>query len=358
MSDDKIKVLVVDDSPFMRELISDIINSTPDIEVVGRAANGKAALEKLQKLNPDLITLDIEMPVLDGLSTLSQLMRCHPLPVIMLSAYTTEGARATIRALELGAVDFIAKPSGEVSFDLEKIKDELLAKIRLAAGVEAIKIHPLERKKEKEVVSGKKEAGFFGIGIAASTGGPQALLNLLPVFPGDIPGAIFIVQHMPRGFTCQFAERLNAISKMTVKEAEDGEKVQPGCGYVAPGGHHLLVETEGDGKGVIRYSSAPPLWGMKPAADHMLTSIAKAFGREAIGVLLTGMGKDGASGLLAIKTGGGMTIAQNRESSLIFGMPKAAIELGAASHVLSIDEIGEVILKYLGYGVKKEVKSG
>jgi len=357
MSDRKIRVLVVDDSPFMRELISDIINSTSDLEVVGRAANGKAALEKVAELAPDVITLDIEMPVLDGLSTLSRLMRRHPLPVIMLSAYTTEGARATIRALELGAVDFIAKPSGEVSFDLEKIRDEIITKIRLAAGVEAIKIHPLEKKKKKELSPGARKGGFFGIGIAASTGGPQALLNLLPTFPKDLPGALFLVQHMPSGFTRQFAERLDAVCKLKIKEAEDGEEIHPGYGYVAPGGYHLLIERDGE-RSFLRYSSEPPLWGVRPAADHLFTSLAKAFGVSAIGVVLTGMGRDGAAGLLAIKEKGGMTIAQSRDSALIFGMPRSAIELGAVSHILSLDEIDSAILRHLGYGVRREAAGG
>ena len=348
----KKSVLVVDDSAFMRKLISDMINSSSDFYVCGTAANGSIGLQKIPLLNPDVITLDIHMPVKDGLDTLKAIMQDFPRPVIMLSAYTKAGAQTTITALELGAFDFIAKPSGEISLDITIIKGELLEKLRSAIKADLTNLIRSEHPAAKRTVARrekKERESHRVISIAASTGGPQSLIWLLPGLPEDIPASFLVVQHMPKGFTSQFAQRLDKVCKINVKEAEEGDLLGDGWVFIAPGDFHVILECRkhnGDEK-VIRLNQDPPVWGVRPSADVLFSSIADCCGKDAMGIILTGMGRDGALGIKKIKKAGGTTLVQTPESALIGGMPKAAINTGAVDHVIPFEEIGGFILREL-----------
>jgi two-component system chemotaxis response regulator CheB len=345
-------VLVVDDSAFMRKLISDMINSSSDFYVCGTAANGSIGLQKIPLLNPDVITLDIHMPVKDGLDTLKAIMQNFPRPVIMLSAYTKAGAQTTITALELGAFDFIAKPSGEISLDINIIKGELLEKLRSAIKADLTNLIRSEHPTAKSTVvrrEKKERISHRVISIAASTGGPQSLIWLLPGLPVDIPASFLVVQHMPKGFTSQFAQRLDKVCKINVKEAEEGDLLGDGWVFIAPGDFHVTLEcTKHNGEEkVIRLNQDPPVWGVRPSADVLFSSIADCCGKNAMGIILTGMGRDGAMGIKKIKKAGGTTLVQTPESALIGGMPKAAISTGAVDHVIPFEEIGDFILRKL-----------
>ncbi|MDY6877409.1 MAG: chemotaxis response regulator protein-glutamate methylesterase [Chloroflexota bacterium] len=339
-----IDVLVVDDSLLMQRLITHLLESDPRIRVVSTAANGHEAIEKVQALHPDVVTLDIEMPRMDGLEALQQIMQRAPTPVVMLSG--VQEAAAAVRSLELGAVEFVAKPSGTISVDLYKVRNELIRKVKLATLVNldraaAIKTGPLIplTAPARHPAPGRP----WMLAIGASTGGPQALGRVLRCLPAELPAGVLIVQHMPAGFTASFAQRLNQRSPLPVEEARDGQKVMTGSAYVAPGGIHMVVVEE-RGHPIIRLQDTPPVNSVRPSADVLMGSVARMNGARSMGVVLTGMGADGAEGLAQIKAAGGLTLAQDKASSTIFGMPRAAIERGVVDGVLSLSKIPRAIV--------------
>lgn len=343
-------VLVVDDSAFMRRVISDILSATEEFRVVGTARDGNDALRKVHQLDPDLVTMDVEMPGLDGLSALGYIMSETPRPVVMLSAYTTERGEATMRALDYGAVDFVAKPSGTISLDLETVADRLLEALRAAAAANLAVIpvrvpvaprprprpapRPPAPRRRKPAPEG--EPPQVAVAIAASTGGPRALAELLPRLRAPLGAAVLVVQHMPPRFTRTLAERLDGLEGLPVSEAEDGETVRRDHVYLAPGDHHMRVVAEG-GEARIVLDQGPSIWGVRPAADPLFRSVAQVYGPRCVGVVLTGMGRDGAQGLRAMVDAGGAGIAQDRATSVIYGMPREARE--HADAVLPLGEI-------------------
>lgn len=332
---DKIRVLVVDDSAIMRKLITDILKKDPQIEVVGQAENGKKAIELAKALKPDVITLDIEMPEMDGLTALRFLKREVPSArVIMFSSLTQEGARATLEALSLGAFDFVPKPSTKSFLEsVKKIEEELLPKIKGAT--EKVKAPLLTLPK----VATRIKSGLYRVlGIGVSTGGPQTLTEIFKELPGNFPVPILVVQHMPPLFTKQLAERLNKISAIQVKEAEEGEPVKEGVAYIAPGDYHMVVKRENTQK-VIHLHQGPPKNNCRPSVDVLFESLAEIYNGTCLALVLTGMGRDGAEGAQAIKKKGGAVIAQDANTSIVFGMPRAVIESGAADEVLPLSEI-------------------
>lgn len=343
-SDRMPSVLVVDDSAFMRKLVSELVDGSGEFRVVGTARNGLDALQKVQALQPDIITLDIEMPELDGLGALERIMRDSPRPVVMLTAASGDGDAMALRALEGGAVEFVRKPSGPISLDLVVIRDELLAALRAAAQVNLAGVRGGALSSTAGATGGASTgaASHCLIAIAASTGGPRALAELVPALPAALDASVLIVQHMPRGFTQTLAERLDALSALDVSEAVQGESIAPGHVYVAPGGLHMRVQNVGQSR-VIMLDDSPPFWGVRPSADPLFRSVAQAAGDAAIGVVLTGMGRDGAAGLRAIRDAGGAGIAQDRDSSIIFGMPQAAAAAGGATHVLPLGAIAPAL---------------
>jgi len=341
---DKIKILIVDDSSFVRKALLRIFDADPDIEVVGVARSGKEALEKVPLLNPDVLTLDINMPGMDGLETLKVLMESHPMPVLMLSQFTKQGAELTLKALEAGAMDFVDKSTTGMMdfFDLAK---EIVSKVKSIAGSKPVRIW-----KHSEVLSLGRGRGLVDVvAIGTSTGGPLALQMLLPKFPGDINFGIVVVQHMPHGFTGPLAKRLDSLCEIRVKEAEEGDVVRPGVSLIAPAGIHMTVKkVQSREFGLQRrvMLGLEPLHELhKPSVDVLLSSVARAYGDRSIGVILTGMGSDGAKGLGKIKEEGGFTIAQDEATSAIFGMPRVAIESNAVEKVLPITSIAEEILR-------------
>ncbi len=354
----KISVLVVDDSAFMRKIIGDILSAETDMEVIDFARNGKEAIEKARLKKPDIITLDVEMPIMSGLDALKELMTIQPAPkVIMVSSLTTAGADATIRALELGALDFIAKPTKSLfSFDSEGLKEDLLIKIRdLAASrskiSETIRREPIrtplsKSDKSQGIVSGKLK---YIIAIGTSTGGPRALQEVIPVFPKDIPAAILIVQHMPPGFTKSLAERLDSLSHVNVKEAQDGDVLKPGCAYLAPGDFHMVLNRIGNDDYRIELNKGPQVTGHRPSVNVMMDSVAGSVTtKNVIGVMMTGMGNDGSEGILKIKKTGGKTIAQDEDTCVVYGMPKAAVAAGAVDKIVPLQDITKEALKFMG----------
>ncbi len=356
-----IRVLVVDDSAFMRKVISDLINQAPGLEVVGLARDGADALKKIQELKPDVITMDIEMPVLDGMSALERIMQTNPVPIIMLSSLTREGAEKTFKALELGAVDFIPKPSGQISLDIDKIQNQLVEKILIAAGTKnkianrgnwsrsAREILPTIPSSKINLADRHHELHKLVL-IGTSTGGPKALQEVIPTLPSGIDAAIMIVQHMPPGFTRSLAERLDSMSRVKVKEAEQGEKVVPGCAYIAPGDAHMLVKAHvfGPDRSLnIVLDKSPPRGGHRPAVNSMMESAAEQFWSHMVAVVMTGMGNDGAEGIKLIKEKKGKIIAEDKSSCIVYGMPKAAAETGVVDKVVPLSEIGEWIVRML-----------
>lgn len=343
-----IRVLVVDDSAFMRKTVSSILNSAEDIEVVATARDGLDAVQKLADTNPDVITLDIEMPRLDGLHTLGYIMSERPTPVVILSAYTEKGGETTMKALEYGAVDFVCKPSGPISLDINKIAEELTAKVRMAAGVDVSRLTFLEFDKIERIqeIPPAQTAGRKVLMIAASTGGPRALYEIIPKLPADLPAAVLVVQHMSIGFTASLADRLDRVSALRVKEAQDGDEILSGHIYLAPGDYHMTVAQEGQ-KEVVRLNQEPARNGVRPAADATLESAAPLYGKSCLAVILTGMGHDGTKGAQAVKRHGGMVLAQDQASSVVFGMPKSAIESGCVDHIYPLSTISEKIAFHL-----------
>jgi len=350
-------VLVVDDSAFMRRLISQIIEESGEFRVAATARNGVDALHKVHALNPDLVTMDVDMPELDGIQALGYIMSEAPRPVVMLSAATTHsGHDATLRALELGAVDFVRKPSGPISLDLARIADRLLAALRAAAeanvgGVRMLAMPRLPtrgtpaRAAPVQVAASAPITGGATrlVTIASSTGGPRALAEVVPRLPRGLGAAVLIVQHMPAGFTRSLAQRLHAMSKLPVAEAEDGEPVMSDRVYLAPGGVHMTV-VGSPGTASIRLDQTPPVWGVRPSADPLFRSVAARFGAAAVAVVLTGMGRDGAEGVRAIRQAGGRAVLQDKATSTIFGMPNAAFHLGGADRVAPLGEIAPAIV--------------
>jgi two-component system chemotaxis response regulator CheB len=333
----KVRVLVVDDSLFMRAAIAKLLTRDGRFEVVGQAKDGRDAIEKVIGLGPDVVTMDFNMPQLDGAAAVREIMARRPTAVIMFSAHTVQGARETLEALDAGAVDFVTKPAGEVSPDLAGIADELCAKLLAAAGARPQALAPVRQGKplRPAQLSSWPPAGPRVLVIAVSTGGPSALSRLIPALPADIAMSVLIVQHMPANFTATLAERLNAVSAVSVREARDGDRPIAGVVYVAPGDRHLEV-TE---RGFLRLGKGAPVNGCRPSADITMSGAARAFGARAIGLVMTGMGRDGAAGLAAIRREEGVTLAQDQASSVIFGMPKAAIDAGVVDEILPLDRI-------------------
>ena len=384
-----IRVLIADDSAFMRKVISDMFSRQSDFQVVGTAINGKDTIDKVKKLKPDLLTLDVTMPVMDGLEALAVIMEDCPLPVVMVSSMTQRGTDATVRALSLGAVDFVSKAGGPIS-KIDSIEDELLAKCRAAASAHVAKFRqsaadskpltftpkapspPVMKRVEVQrrtgMVLGQKPVinrvpppppptaprpnvstamaatGKKLVVIGTSTGGPQALQTVVTRLPGNLPCGVVIVQHMPAGFTKSLADRLNSISEIAVKEAENDEIIKPGQVYIAPGNFHLRIFPAGGGNRKIVLSQEPPVGNHRPAVNVMFDSAAP-FGKDLVSVIMTGMGSDGCEGMKKIKANGGYSIAQDESSCVVYGMPKAVVDAGLADEVKPLTKIAEAIVE-------------
>lgn len=401
----KVKVLVVDDSAFMRKVISDIINSDPQMTVVGTARNGQDAIDKVQKLQPNVVTLDVEMPIMDGLKALEEIMKTKPTPVVMLSSQTKNGAEATLGALQRGAIDFITKPSGSISLDIHKLEAEIRLKVKIAAmariprvsrgspltgkgqSTSELKLKRPSRTPESLIIRSEKTVLSPGLSknqvvrpasiklvdsraeienkavikpslisstlnrlvmIGTSTGGPRALYEIIPALPAHLGAPVLVVQHMPPGFTRSLAERLDAVSAIRVKEAEDGEEVVSGTVYIAPGDYHLTVrprrgENEAGQRLFIELTRDPLVSGHRPSVDVMMTSVANCFWAPMVAVILTGMGQDGTQGMKFLKSRGCRTIAEDESTCVVFGMPRVAIESGIVDRVVPLPRIATEI---------------
>ena len=349
----RIRVLVVDDSALMRQFISDILRSDPRIEVAGVARDGKDALAQIKALNPDIVTMDVEMPNMDGLQALEEIMKTNPIPVIMVSTMTQEGAETTFKALALGCVDFIGKPSGSISLNIKDIGHEIIEKV-IAASTARVKprssmlwsspkIIPQSsdfRRMSPPVSTGRRDI----VAIASSTGGPMALSELLPRLPKNFPVPIVITQHMPKEFTGSFAKRLNETSQIEVLEGFDGLKLKAGRAVIAPGGSHLIVKRR-NGEAMCGLSDAPPVLSVKPAANIMFLSVADEYGGNVLSVILTGMGRDGTDGAIALKRRGGYVIAESQKTCVVYGMPKSAVDAGIVDEVLPLGEIPDAMVR-------------
>ncbi|GAB6039404.1 protein-glutamate methylesterase/protein-glutamine glutaminase [Endothiovibrio diazotrophicus] len=350
----KVRVLIVDDSALVRQILTETLNADPDVEVVGAASDPYAAREKIKALNPDVLTLDVEMPRMDGLTFLGNLMRLRPMPVVMVSSLTEKGADTTLRALELGAVDFVSKPKVDLAHTFRDYAEELVAKVKAAAGAH---VRTLERTSVPAVVpkysadavikQGAHPRHFRTtdrvVALGASTGGTEAIKEVLIRLPPDAPGMV-IAQHIPEAFSGPFAQRMDGCSAVKVFEARDGQQVLPGHVYIAPGSHHLLLARDG-ARFVCRLSDGPPVNRHRPSVDVLFRSVAQNAGQNAIGVLLTGMGDDGARGLKEMREAGAPTIAQDEKTSVVWGMPGAAVKLGGAGEVLPLLKVAERILQ-------------
>jgi two-component system chemotaxis response regulator CheB len=343
----KIRVLTVDDSALMRQVLATLLSKDPGIEVIGSAPDPFIAREKIKALNPDVITLDVEMPKMDGLTFLEKLMRGHPMPVVMVSSLTEVGCQTTLRALELGAVDFVTKPKIDLREGMEEVAQDLIAKVKAAA----------QAKVRGKGVGGKgvvaplrSEAAMIKttdtiIVIGSSTGGTEAVKDVLMALPPNTP-PILITQHMPEHFTKMWADRMNNLCRISVKEAEDGDSVLPGHALVAPGSYHMTLVRSG-ARYSVRINQDPPVNRHRPSVDVTFASVAQYAGANAIGVILTGMGGDGAKELLTMKQAGAFTIAQDEASCVVFGMPKEAIKLGGVDKILPLSEIPAAIVAYV-----------
>jgi two-component system chemotaxis response regulator CheB len=343
---DKIRVLIVDDSSFVRKALTRIFEAEQGIEIVGSASDGGEAIEKLATLSPDVVTLDIMMPGMDGIATLRRIMEIKPTPVLMLSQHTHEGAELTLNALDLGAMDFVDKSSTGL-MDIFGLGREIVSKVRAIAGSKPLNISPSTVPPEKYGGNGIVDV----VAIATSTGGPSALQVILPKFPKEIKFGILVVQHMPAGFTGPLAQRLDSICHIRVKEAEEGENIKPGVAFVAPSGLHMKmkeghVSDDPSGRSCkITLDAEPASEVHRPSADVLFSAVAKHYGSRSIGVILTGMGSDGVKGMGEIKEEGGFTIAQDEATSAIFGMPRVAIANKVVAKVLPITSIAEEILR-------------
>jgi two-component system, chemotaxis family, protein-glutamate methylesterase/glutaminase len=364
----KIRVLIVDDSAFMRKVLQSIVGSDPQLEVCGEARDGRDAVTQAEMLKPDVISMDINMPHMDGLQATEVIMSSNPRPILIVSSESREGAEVTLKSLQLGAIDFVAKPSGGVDLDMSSVKEEICRKLKVAAKVRVVRT-ATRSKIQSEVASaaprsepakapGEPRNGQNGrsavaaavprgaskfpiVVVASSTGGPATLMKFIPYFPKDFPGAVLLIQHMPGNFTDQFGKQLGEVSQMKVKEAEAGEIIVPGHIYVCPGSHHLRVSPTGR----ISLDDGPRISGYRPCADLAMESSAEYAGPMTIGVILTGMGNDGSKGAQAVRSAGGHTIAQDENTAVIFGMPQEAIKTGAIDQVLAIESIYQAIEK-------------
>lgn len=352
----KVRVLVVDDSAFMRKIISDILTADPRIEVVGTARNGEEGLVNFNKLNPDVLTLDIEMPRMNGLELLSALMDIRPVPIIMVSSVTHEGAEITMKALSAGAVDFVTKPSGTISLDMEKVADELRQKVLMASRVSNRTVADMVRKPPRGSDSPSLQSAesrqpvslpvpkkvllkkIDMVVIASSTGGPRALQEIIPAIKKKFPVPILVVQHMPVGFTAPFAQRLDEISQLEVVEGAEGLKIQRGVVVIAPGGYHMTVERK-MGELYCHLLDTPPVRSVKPAADVLFSSVAEVVGGSVVAVVLTGMGRDGTDGARVLKEKGAYVLAEAKETCVVYGMPQSVAEAGLVDEVLPLGSI-------------------
>ncbi|UZP68436.1 chemotaxis response regulator protein-glutamate methylesterase [Desulfovibrio mangrovi] len=353
-----ITVVVVDDSAFMRKALSSMLEKDPEIKVVATARDGQEGLEMIRKHNPDVVTLDIEMPRMDGLTALRHIMMEMPRPVLMVSSLTVEGAEATLKAMELGAVDFIPKQLSKVSLDIVKIEEDLQEKVKHISRRRFIPPRPSRPVRPVAAVNGTAAATAAApkpvvarngrptrdiVAIGVSTGGPPAVQKVLSQLPADFPATILIAQHMPAAFTGPFAKRLDGVCKITVKEAETGDKIAPGMAYVAPGGKHIRLDLRG-GRMELVVTPEPADALYKPSANVLMESVGNSVGRKALGVILTGMGSDGAEGMRVLKQKGGRSIAQSDASCVVYGMPKAVVDAGLADEIHDIDDIAEAIM--------------
>ena len=343
---ERVRVLVVDDSALMRKLIPIILSRDPNIEVVGTAMDGAFALKKIEELEPDVVTLDLEMPRMDGIETLRLIMRRAPLPVILFSTHSKEGAYSTFKALALGAIDFVAKPKDAAAGNLDAIAEQLIEKVKVAkrAGGKRLQVPPVEEKEHSSKKSGRNPIPpnrIIAIGI--STGGPNALQFVLSQIPAEFTGSVLVVQHMPEGFTEMFAKRLDECCHLDVHEARSGDLLLAGRVLICPGNRHMMVRRMPRGDMAV-LSDAPPVNGHRPSADVLFHSVAQEFGPSAVGIIMTGMGEDGAEGLGAIKNSGGMTIAQSEDTCVVSGMPRAAIVKGYANKVVPLDGLANFLV--------------
>jgi two-component system chemotaxis response regulator CheB len=368
----RVRVLIVDDSAFMRKVLQSIIATDPQIEIIGEARDGREAIAMNESLRPDVISMDIMMPHVDGLQATEQIMATSPRPIIIVSSEAREGADATLRALELGAIDFVPKPSSGIDLDMNSIRDEICRKLKMASRVRVVRnARNAGAEKSRAPLSGNpynKSGSSNGNGngngngatahaapaastssgtrhplviMAASTGGPQTLMQLVPAIPRDFTGSIILVQHMPGTFTAQFSKQLADVAALTVKEAENGDELRPGTMYVCPGSHHLRIS----GTGRIELQEGERINGYRPCADVTMESAASFAGPMCVGVVLTGMGSDGAKGVQAVKAAGGHVIVQDESTSVIFGMPSEAIRTGVVDQVLGVDAIPSALEK-------------
>lgn len=352
----KIRVLIVDDSAFMRKVLETILVSDENVQVVGHAKDGREAVRLSESLKPDVITMDINMPVMDGLQATAEIMTTNPRPIVVVSSESRQGAASTLRALELGAIEFVAKPSSGIDLDMHSVREDLLRKVRLAAKVRvvrsasrvasAIKNADARTIAPPPVLASRPAAAndqrFPVVILAASTGGPATVMRLAPGFTRDFPAAVILVQHMPAAFTTQYATQLSEFTGVRVKEAENNESLIPGTFYICPGGQHLRITSGGR---IQLDGNSGRINGYLPNIDITMESVAAFAGPLSIGVILTGMGNDGTAGATAIKSAGGMVLAQDEATSVIFGMPAEAIKAGAVSQVLGIDDIYPAIEK-------------
>ncbi len=352
----KIKVLIIDDSALIRQLLQEIIKSDPAIEVVGTASDPLIAREKIKKLAPDVLTLDIEMPKMDGITFLKNLMRLRPMPVIMISTLTESGADATLESLAIGAIDFIPKPKVDVANKLQDYADDIINKIKMASVARVrsfsdTSIPSVSEKLSADVILAKepatsvrKSSGLSGkiIAIGSSTGGTEAIKEVLIRMPADSP-AIVITQHIPEAFSAPFSLRMNSCSAMTVHEAKEGQPILQGNVYIAPGGKHLIVEKSASGY-VCRLNDGPPVNRHKPSVDVMFRSVCQVVGANAVGAMLTGMGDDGARGMKEMHDQGSPTVAQDEKTSVVWGMPGEAVKHGGVDHILPLSKISEKLL--------------
>lgn len=347
VSADKKRVMIVDDSVFARKILSEIISSSPRLEVVGVAGNGLEALALVEKLKPDVITLDVEMPRLNGIETLQRLMKEHPTPVVMLSALTLTGANESIEALKFGAVDVMAKPHGSHSLGINTQKDELIAKVLAAANVQVSRLLPMGLIKARPKVrpSVSTSTSFPVVVIASSTGGPRALRTIVPELTTAAGCAYVLVQHLPEGFSGPLARDLNNLTDLNLRESSEGDSLRPGDAIFAKSGYHTIFDRDGK----VHITSDPPLWGVRPAADVTMVSAVPVYGPRLIGVVLTGMGRDGSNGVRMISEAGGVVIAEHESSCVVYGMPRVAIESGVVDTIAPLlkvpDAVHEAVLK-------------
>ncbi|KAA0875669.1 protein-glutamate methylesterase/protein-glutamine glutaminase [Nitrincola tapanii] len=354
-ADKKISVLVVDDSALIRKLLTEIINSHSDMEVVAAAPDPLVARELIKLHNPDVLTLDVEMPRMDGLDFLERLMRLRPMPVLMVSSLTEKGSEVTFKALELGAVDFIAKPKVDIASGLQSYSDLIAEKIRITASARIRPLTPIANKPIRKVTTQPHRMQFSSteklIFVGASTGGTEAIREFLMDLPADMP-AILITQHMPENFTRTFAERLDKLCALKVQEATHNQRVLPGHVYIAPGYAHMEIVRSGANY-MTALSDAPPVNRHRPAVDVLFNSAAKVAGANAIGVIMTGMGKDGALGMKTMKAAGAWTLAQDEASCIVFGMPKEAIAMGAVDEVLPLNRLASRVIEKVGQRINR-----